>query len=330
MAGQTRLNPEDNRMSFGDHLDELRLRLILSLVGVVAATILCLIWNKHVISFVLRPAFVVLRKYNQEPALQSLSPPDTFLIWIKVALLCGLVLSSPWVIHQAWQFVATGLYEHERKYVHRFGLASPLLFVAGVAFMFFIVLPIVLHFFATLNQSFPMPGEELTGLEKMLVGPVELPEEFRPPQFPSLPLLNEDPEDPPVGAMWFNARQGRLKVAAHERLYQAQLRPVEYSAAVSNQYSIDFYVSFILTLSLAFGIAFQLPIVVIFLSISGIVSVKRLAGARAYVILGIMVASAILTPPDVVSQIMLAVPMAILYEGGLIISKMMMKGKGSV
>ena len=95
-------DPEEKRMSFGDHLEELRIRIILSLVGVVAATIVCLVFNKHVISFVLRPAFVVMRKYNQEPALQSLSPPDTFLIWIKIALLSGVVLSvnlvtiSPW------------------------------------------------------------------------------------------------------------------------------------------------------------------------------------------------------------------------------------------
>ena len=320
-------DPEEKRMSFGDHLEELRVRIILSIVGVVAATIVCLIFNKHVISFVLRPAFVVMRKYNQEPALQSLSPPDTFLVWIKVALLSGVILSLPWVLYQGWRFVASGLYEHERRYVVRFGAASPVLFISGVAFMFFIVLPVVLNFFASLNQSFPLPGEELTWLEKKLVGSGEIPQEHAQAEFPSVPLLNDDPQDPQPGTMWFNQATGQLKLAGLDEVYQTRMRAVKQASAVTNQYSIDFYISFILSLSLAFGIAFQLPIVVIFLSASGIVPVATLARARGYVILGITVASALLTPPDVVSQIMLAVPMAILYEAGLIISKMLAKSK---
>ena len=127
--------------------------------------------------------------------------------------------------------------------------------------------------------------------------------------------------------MWFNQTLGQLRLAGVDRTYQVRMRPVENSAAVSNQYSIDFYVSFILTLSLAFGVAFQLPIVVIFLSLSGIVSVADLARARKYVIFGIVIASALLTPPDVVSQILLAIPMAILYEGGLIVSRMMIRSR---
>ena len=141
-----RIDPDDLRMSFGDHLEELRTRLILSLVGVVAATIVCLIFHRHVIRFVLRPAFVVLRKYGQEPVLQSLSPPDTFIIWIQIALLCGVVLSSPWVIWQMWQFVAGGLYEIERRHFRRFGLAWPVLFTVWLAYMFFCGLPMHLNF----------------------------------------------------------------------------------------------------------------------------------------------------------------------------------------
>ncbi len=322
-----RINPDDLRMSFGDHLEELRTRLILSLVGLVAATIVCLIFNKHVISFVLRPAFVVLRKYGQEPTLQSLSPPDTFMIWIKIALLCGVALSSPWLIWQMWQFVASGLYETERRYVRRFGLASPVLFMVGVTFMFFVVLPIVLNFFASLNQSFPVPSAELTFLEERLVGPPEVVPELPQATPPLVPLLNEDPQQPPPGTLWFNQTLGQLRLAGVDRTYQVRMRPLENAAAVSNQYSIDFYVSFILTLSLAFGVAFQLPIVVIFLSLSGIVSVTDLARARKYVIFGIVIASALLTPPDVVSQILLAIPMAILYEGGLIVSRMMIRSR---
>ena len=103
------------------------------------------------------------------------------------------------------------------------------------------------------------------------------------------------------------------------------MRSTQNVSAITTQYSIDFYVSFILRLSLAFGIAFQLPIVVIFLALSGLVPVHAMAKARGYVILGIVTGAAILTPPDVVSQIMLAIPMVILYETGLIIARVMLK-----
>ena len=219
------------------------------------------------------------------------------------------------------------LYEIERRYVRWFGVASPVLFIIGVTFMFFIVLPIVLNFFASLNQSFPVPSAELTVLEELLVGPAEVVPESPQPTPPLVPLLNEDPPQPLPGTLWFNQTVGQLRLAGVNRTYQVRMRSLENAAAVSNQYSIDFYVSFILTLSLAFGVAFQLPIVVIFLSLSGIVSVADLARARKYVIFGIVIASALLTPPDVFSQILLAIPMAILYEGGLIISRMMIRSR---
>lgn len=317
-------HPDDTRMSFSEHLEELRRRIILALIGVAVGTLLCFIWNDQVVSFAMRPAYIVLRKYGQEPTLQSLSPPDTFLVWMKIALLCGVVLSSPWVLHQAWQFVAAGLYEHERKSVRRFGLASPLLFIAGVAFMFFIVLPIVLNFFTGFNQRFPMPGPQPTWLEKKLLGPAPPPPEFQAEHAWRLSLLNADPPNPQPGAIWFNQVEGRLKVAAEDHVHQTQMKPMEYTSAVTNQYSVDFYVSFILTLSLAFGAAFQLPIVVIFLAASGIVPAANMAKARRYVFLGIIIAAAILTPqPDVASQILLAIPMVILFEAGLMIARIM-------
>ena len=95
----------------------------------------------------------------------------------------------------------------------------------------------------------------------------------------------------------------------------------------SNQYSVDFYVSFVLALSLAFGVAFQLPIVVVFLALSGLAPVARIAAARRYFILGIVIVAAVLTPPDVASQILLAIPMVILFEAGLVIARMATRGR---
>lgn len=312
-------------MTFGEHLDELRTRIILALVGVVIATIICFIWTKDLLGYVIRPVYLVLRKYNQEPSLQSLSPPDTFLIYIKIAILCGLILSSPWVLYQVWMFVASGLFEKERKFVRRFGVASPLLFAGGVSFMFYIVLPIVLSFFAGFNRGFELPDWAPNWLEQRLIGNPEQPEEVAAPYELIIPILHGDPQNPKPGSVWLNTDSGKLRVAADGTIYQTQMRSKQNVSAITTQYSIDFYVSFILRLSLAFGVAFQLPIVVIFLVLSGLVPVHAMAKARGYVILGIVTGAAILTPPDVVSQIMLAIPMVILYETGLIIARVMLK-----
>ncbi len=322
-------DPDHFRMSFGDHLEELRFRLLVCIATVGLTTVLCMIWNKHVISFVIRPAYLVLLKYGQQAALQSLSPPDTFMIWLKVAVWSGVVLSSPVVLWQAWRFVATGLYPHERHFVQRFGVVSPLLFAAGVCFMFFLVLPIILNFFTGFNQSFPVPDANPTWFERWLglgIIPEDQPE-VPLAELPTIPLLNQDPPQPPAGAVWFNQNFGRLRLAGPDAVYEIALRPMQYTAAITNQYSIDFYISFIFGLSLAFGIAFQLPIVVVFLTTTGLVSLPALRRARGYVILGITIAAAILTPPDVISQILLAIPMALLYEGGLLASQMMIRNR---
>ena len=129
----------DSTMSLGDHLEELRSRIILALIGLVAGLIICLIWGGWIVKFMEVP---YIRIMGEQARLQALSPTDGFICYMQIALIGGLILSSPWVFYQLWMFVAAGLYPHERRYVY---IATPLtvvLFITGAMFFMFAV---VLH-----------------------------------------------------------------------------------------------------------------------------------------------------------------------------------------
>lgn len=319
---------DERRMSFGDHLEELRLRIILSLAAVIVMFFVCLALSKQVFAIVIRPAFIALKKYGQDPALQALSPPDTFLIYLKIAIICGCILAAPIVLWQIWQFVAAGLYAKEQKFVRRAVWPSILLFVVGVCFMYFIVLPIVFDFFIRFSQSFPLPDWPPTFLERQLIGESETVAQL--PEIPNtrIPLRRVPPQPAQPGDVWLDPDSGHLKlVTADGSIVEVATRASKNTTAINNQYSLNFYVSFILHLSLAFGIAFQLPLVVIFLAVSGLVDVSTMSKGRGYVILGIAIGAAVLTPPDVVSQILLGVPMVVLFEGGLVVARLMLRGR---
>ena len=203
--------------------------------------------------------------------------------------------------------------------VKLFGPLSAVLFATGVIFMYFIVLPVVLNFFITFNQSFGMPSLERSGLAKLLLGNDEQPP--APPvtdDWPSLPVVGADPDEPPAGSVWVNAHQRRLKIQTDGGLLTIPLETADTAAAVRSEFGMKFYISFVLGLALAFGLAFELPIAVMFLSATHLVPARAMAKGRRYVIFGIFVATAVLTPPDVISQILLAIPMIALFEGGLL------------
>ncbi len=110
-------------------------------------------------------------------------------------------------------------------------------------------------------------------------------------------------------------------------LLMTPLESAKSTGAVTSQFSLQFYISFVLSLALAFGLAFELPVVVVFLSLTGIVSAAQMGKARRYVIFGIVVAAAVFTPPDVISQILLAIPMMALFEGGLLAARLLERGR---
>jgi Tat protein translocase TatC len=310
------------RMSFGDHLEELRTCLMRAFLGVGAGTILALVFGREILSIIFQPLFAAQVANGLPPSLQALAPTAGFLAYLKIGFLSGLILTMPWVLYQLWQFVASGLYKHEQRFVRRMIPGSLGLFVLGVLFLYLIVLPIVLNFFIRFNHSFSPPDPRGPSLFRFLLpAPEEEKEVQLPPELGSAPLLEKDPESPETGAFWINTLDNRLKVSTATGIQSVALQQDASTSSLSSQFAIDFYISFVLMLALAFGIAFQLPIVVFFLAWSRIVPASAMARARRYVLFGIIVAAAMLTPPDVISQLLLAVPMYGLFELGLLVAR---------
>ncbi len=314
---------EESRMSFGDHLDELRLRLILSLVGVAVASVGCLLVGKSILSIIYAPLLIVQHANGMTPTLTALSPTAGFTAYLKIGFLSGLIISMPWVIYQIWRFVATGLYQHERRFLKLLAPASTGLFAIGVAFMYYVVLPVVLQFFVSFNMSFPMDTLSPNAFQKLLLPKTAPVDRAAPPAVAPLhvPVLSEDPAHPKSGDAWINERSRRFITKTSNGVLSVALEPGATPAAVQSQFAIDFYISFVLMLSLAFGIAFETPIIVFFLAWSGLVSTVAMCAARRYILLGTVVAAAILTPPDIISQMLLAGPMYMLFELGLLVAR---------
>ncbi|NIA07925.1 MAG: twin-arginine translocase subunit TatC [Actinobacteria bacterium] len=148
---------DQSRMSFSDHIEELRGRLIKALIGIGMASAICLYFGDAILTFIRRPLEAALLEYGHQPQLISLSPVEFFNVYIRVGLLCGLMLASPWVLYQIWSFVAAGLHKHEKKWVLIFGPASLVLFVAGLACLYYAVLPLTLRFFLRFGEGMATP-----------------------------------------------------------------------------------------------------------------------------------------------------------------------------
>jgi sec-independent protein translocase protein TatC len=244
-------DPLDSTMSLGDHLEELRMRLIRALLGLGLGAVLCLVFCSKIIAFIEGPYIGVM---GADARLQTLAPADGIISYIKIALISGLILTSPWVFYQIWMFVAAGLYPHEKRYVHLATPFSAVLFVTGALFFVIVVAPLTLAFLVKFNQR--------------VLG-------------------------------------------------------------VSSNFTFANYISFITMLMLVFGVAFQTPIAIFFLNKTGLVSIEGLRRSRKFVLLGIFVVAAMATPPDVISQVTLAVPLYALFELGIILSWFSGRKKGS-
>ncbi len=321
-------------MTFGEHLEELRSRLIRALLGVLAGTAICLCFSKHILAFVCAPVMVIFKRHGLPTNVLALSPQEPFFVWMKLGLLCGLVLAGPYALWQLWQFVSAGLYQHERRFVRLFAPVSLLLFALGVGFMYYIVYPVVLNFFVTFAGRFELGPIAPTWFQRVLFRDSQAG--FTPTTQPlpeKIPLRSEDPASPAPGEMWFNTPTGELRVAIPVGEGKVQVvgissRRVGRHSFVQSQFRLNELISFVIMLALAFGIAFQVPIVVVFLSLTRIASARTMGSARRYVLFMIVVAAALLTPPDVISQVLLAVPMYALFEGGLLAARLVERRRG--
>ena len=231
-------NPLKDTMPFLEHLGELRKRILWSVVAIIIGLAIALNFTDRLMKFVRRPFDVAVPGQK----LVFLAPTEAFWVYMKVALIAGMVLAMPVVLYQIWAFVAPGLHTHEKRYAVPFVLIGSVFFLLGATFAQLVVIPFAMHFLVT------FPGKDLA------------------------PMI-----------------------------------------------SINSYVDFVLKFTLAFGAVFELPVIITLASRMGFVTPKMLAKNRKYAILINFILAAVLTPtPDIFNQTLMAGPLCVLYELGII------------
>jgi sec-independent protein translocase protein TatC len=238
------------QMTFFEHLVELRKRIINSLLAVLAGAAIGWFVAPRFVNIITVPIRAALTAHNLNPQLVYTGPTDYLSLLIKLSIYIGIVLASPVILYQVWLFVAPALYRNEKSAVTGFLLSTVFLFLAGIAFAYFLALPHILNF--------------LVGFQ----GPV-------------VPLIK-----------------------------------------------IDDYFDLVLLVIVALGLVFELPVLIFFLTLFGIVTPKFLIHNTKYAILVITVVAAIVTPtPDAVTMLLVMGVMTVLYFIGVAVSWVVVRRK---
>lgn len=327
------IGPKDQRhedlplMGFGDHLDELRKRLIRALVGTAIAVSICLYYNDQIIGFLYSPYLMALRYGGYSGHLRYIKTAGSVISFLMTGVKAGLVLAGPWIIYQAWAFVAVGLYPRERKAVYRYIAPSITFFVLGVAFFFVLVLPIMLKFFMQFNNAVKLPPPQPTWVDSYIFGTTvgdksleKLPtgDQIVPL---NIPIVRSDPTKFPDGkaVMWYNATDRELNLHVGSMTLDLDKQPAD--ALFAPLPMLGDYLSFVTIMSLVFGVSFEVPMVMLILSKIGIVPAEKFRKMWRIAILVLAVASVLLAPtPDVVTFSTIFIPLVALYILGLILA----------
>jgi sec-independent protein translocase protein TatC len=224
--------------SFISHLVELRDRLIKSLAVILVLFVVCFYFSGQIMWFLSQPLYQALPPGSKPVFIDQ---AGAFFTLTKISFLTAFLLSLPWVLYQAWAFVAPGLYEHEKRFALPLIFSSVFFLLVGISFAYFFVLPTAYKFFISFSSA--------TGAETMQ--------------------------------------------------------------------DLQKYWDFTLAIFFGFGLTFEVPVVEMLLVKLGMVTQEQLRQARRYVIVGAFIVAAVLTPPDVLSQFMLAIPLILLYEFGI-------------
>lgn len=244
--GKPKTNTQANAMPWISHLVEMRDRLVKALLGVLVVFIPLSFFAKDLFTLLAGPLMVFLPEGTSMIATEVASP---FLTPFKLSLLAAIVVAMPWVLHQAWGFVAPGLYQHEKRIAVPLLASSVLLFYAGIAFAYYVVFPLIFGFLTSMAPD-----------------------------------------------------------------------------GVTIATDIGRYLDFVIALFIAFGLAFEVPIATVLMVWTGMTTPNKLKEKRPYVFLGAFVAGMFLTPPDIISQTLLAVPMYLLFEGGIVMARLLVPG----
>jgi sec-independent protein translocase protein TatC len=245
----TETNEPGQEQSFLTHLVELRQRLVRAALAVAIVFVALTPFMTEIFDLLSRPMMAALPAGSKLLATGVITP---FMVPLKVTLFMALLIALPFVLWQAWAFVAPGLYKHEKKLAAPLIASSVLMFALGMAYCYFVVFGLVFKFIAG----------------------------FAP-------------------------------------------------ASVAVSPDIEAYFGFVMGMFLAFGLTFEVPIIVVLLARFGIADVQKLKQARPYVIVGAFIIAAVFTPPDVLSQLLLAIPLCLLYELGIFLARFVVKPKGA-
>lgn len=234
-----------------DHLIELRTRLVRSVLALAVGFGVCLYFADPILGFLIKPLKDAFPDGEGQLIFTKLY--EVFFVELKVALFAGFFVSFPIIANQLWAFVAPGLYAREKKAFLPFLIATPVLFVAGAALAYYVVMPTAFAWF-----------------------------------------------------LGFGGEAGGLKIEALP--------------------SAGDYLGLVMQFILAFGMSFLLPVLLLLLNRAGIVTRAQLSSARRYVIVGIVALAAVVTPPDPGSQLILAIPLLLLFEGALLVMRWQERG----
>lgn len=296
-------------MTFGEHLEDLRRRVIHALLGIVPIFIGAVVIGEWLMEMLMAPAQRQLRAAGLPPILQSTGPLESIGAYLKVTLAVTLVLGVPWIVWQLWLFVAPGLHVHEKRFARLLLPLSAGLASLGLVFLYFVMLPAMLLVLINFGASLGRPT--------VATGPLPQGVELRE----SVPRLPFDPEAPPAGSMWFNTQLDELRVAISGGSVAPRIVgvPMGITAGIAQQYRIGEYTGLIFFMALAFSLGFQTPVLVLLAGWMGVVERGFLARNRKYALFLAALAAAVLTPsPDPFSMMVLALPLYLLYELGLL------------
>ena len=300
--------PNPNEMTFGEHLEDLRRRLIIALLGILPIAVGALIVGIPVLEFLTTPLIEQLKAQNLPASLQATGPGETFGSYLRVAMAITLLAGAPWMLYQLWLFVSPGLHAGERRITYFLLPLSGTLTILGLLLMYVYMLPLVLAFFIGFGAHIGRPSAEITPLAADVV-------------LPSIVMLEGDPPSPQPGQYWINTDLMQLRFCIRLSGGVPEIRGSELTTpgGIQQVYRISEYIKLLTSLGVSFIAGFQTPVVVLLLGWAGIVEVSTLTKYRKQAIMICAIAGSLLTPSDPVSLFFLAVPLYLLYELGVVL-----------